>query len=510
MARLAVVAVWVVLSVGIWRWPRRGLAGFDASYALAWSRDLYRGHTGTLPAGAPTPHPLGILLSLPLNLGQASTAPTVAAAAAGYAAAVLVFALLAFNAVSGAVTARLLAAGITVWILMCSPKLMLLPKQASPDVWFILIVGLAAAAYLAGRPCLAVVLFALASLQRPEAWLFGAAAVIASRHPSPSDDSMGEPKLWRYWMPLVIPPAVWLAMGTWFGQPLAGLKSSRDNAEALHRSTGFGDAVTGLAPGLASGVGWAAVAIGTLWALLIWRHRLPGSLRPSVVAFDGWASTPKSGSLSRGDFLSLLLLIDAAFFLVQGILGVALLPRYLAVAQFLLAAPSGIAVSQLTSSAIKRWRHLPKPLRPISAAPLAALSAALALTANAVLAITGAARTSDYQALNDVLRTQHEVEGSLARALNHAPARAAGCGDSYTTVLAQTPVIALQTGQPLSALRVYLAPTITHGTVVFAKDRLALDGAGFGPAQPPVDRFPVPDGFAIAANDTHWAVLQRC
>ena len=501
------VAGWLALTVGMWRWPKTGVGGFDASYAVVWSRDLYVWRPGVLPEGSPTPHPLGVLFAFPLNLLQDSTAPLVAATAAAYAAAILVFASLAYVAVGEARRTRYVGVAVTVLLVVCSPNLTLLAKQASPDVWFILMVGVAASAFLCNRPGVAVVLFALASLQRPEAWLFGVAtAVLASRATRVSRGRRALRSGWAWWGYLAASPILWVAMGTWFHQPLAGLESSQNNAETLHRSTGLGAAIGGLLPNLASGVGWGVVVIGLLAATWNLTSR-PSEPPPRRTALRPPALGAPATRHALG-YLTLLLTIDIGFFLAEGVLGVALLPRYLATAQFLLATLCGITLAVLASRVIHMPGDAGKP------AARSALVATLIAAAMAVaLVVSGARGAAQYRSLGPLLQTQHSIEDSLTRALNQEQQPRA-CGRTvYTVVLAQTPVIALHTGQRLSDIHAYTdatAATTTRGTLVFPRDRAALDGAGFGPAQPAVAQIAIPTGFRVVATDTHWVVIQRC
>ncbi len=432
-------------------------------------------------------------------MGHQFTALMVVAAAA-YAGAILVFASLAFTTTNGTSGPGYLGAAIVVSVLLCSPTLMLLAKQASPDVWFILLVGLAALAFLQERPLAAVALFSLASLQRPEAWLFGVATLLLAT---------GAPELrnsWRRWTPLAVAPILWLAMGAWFHHLLAGLQASRDNATTLHRSTGLVAAVTGVGPGLASGVGWAVVIVGVL--VVIWNVSSLTPWRPTRRPDNGPPGSAVSPFQRAIAYLSLLLAIDVACFLTLGALGTALLPRYLATGQFILIALCATALAHLVWGLGAVWR--PGTWSPIESRPLALLIASVVTVAMMIGAARGA---REYPSLGTLLRSQHSVEDTLGSALAKRPQQSLQCGNTYSAVLAQLPVIALRTRQPLTDVLPYLASsanTVNVGTLVFPRDRLAFDGAGVGPAQPLVARIGVPPGFRITASDTHWAVLQRC
>jgi len=188
---------------------------------------------------------------------------------------------------------------------------------------------------------------------------------------------------------------------------------------------------------------------------------------------------------------------------------VALLPRYLATAQFLLATICGITVASLVSRVTLTWGDKDTKTTPKSALVVALTAAAMTVG----LVVSGAHGATQYRSLRPLLHTQHSIEDSLARALDQAHQPRA-CGQAvYTVVVAQTPVIALHTGRSLTDIHPYTdatAATTTRGTLVFPRDRLALDGAGFGPAQPPVAQIAIPQGFRVVATDTHWAVLQQC
>ena len=76
-ARVAAVAATVALALVLRAAYGRGTVGYDAAWALVWGQQLSRGELPELDAaGAPTPHPLAILVSALLApLGSAGSSP---------------------------------------------------------------------------------------------------------------------------------------------------------------------------------------------------------------------------------------------------------------------------------------------------------------------------------------------------------------------------------------------------------------------------------------------------
>ncbi len=169
----------------------RGTLGYDAAWALVWGNELFDGPALDAP-GAPTPHPLAILVSAVIApLGEAGIEV------------VLALSWLAFGAVGwfafrlGAVLYSPWVGGLFAALLLTRPLLVLEAGQAVIDIPFLALV-LAAMTAEARNPRTGYavpVLLGLAGLLRPEAWLLAVAWAAWARRPSAAI-ALAAPLLW--------------------------------------------------------------------------------------------------------------------------------------------------------------------------------------------------------------------------------------------------------------------------------------------------------------------------
>jgi hypothetical protein len=169
----------------------RGTLGYDAAWALVWGNELFDGPVLDAP-GAPTPHPLAILVSAVIApLGEAGIEV------------VLALSWLAFGAVGwfafrlGAELYSPWVGGLFAALLLTRPLLVLEAGQAVIDIPFLAFV-LAAMTAEARNPRTGYavpVLLGLAGLLRPEAWLLAVAWAAWARRPSAAI-ALAAPLLW--------------------------------------------------------------------------------------------------------------------------------------------------------------------------------------------------------------------------------------------------------------------------------------------------------------------------
>ena len=306
----AVVALAVALGLAL----GPGYAGYDASWALVWGREIAG---GTLPsyesAIAPTPHPLANAVAAPLSvLGDGGEGALVALT-------FLSFAALLAGVLVLAARLSWWPAGVVAALLLGSRGL--LDREAafaSIDLPFLALV-LWAAVLEAGRPrrgAPVLALLLLAGLLRPEAWLLslayvgwlaverrGRGFVVAAAL------AVAAPLLWAL-SDLVVT-----------GDPLHSLKGTRELAAELDRPTGFSTALGAVPDALAS-------LMGTL---------------PLVAGLVGLVA----GALLAARRVAIPLALTCcgtATFLVLGLSGLPVLLRYLLLPASMLAVGAGIGL----------------------------------------------------------------------------------------------------------------------------------------------------------------------
>jgi hypothetical protein len=291
-----------------------GYVGYDASWTLVWASQLTDGRLPTYEEhGAPTPHPLAIVIALPMTVfGDGGEAMV----AVGFVSlAVLLAGLVALGAALSWWPAGVVAAAIVA----TRGSVIDATVFASIDVPFMACVVWAAALEARqprrGLPVLGLLL--AAGLLRPEAWLLSAAYVI--------------------WLAVAAPPArlllaaalagagpiVWgLSDLAVTGDALHSFRHTQDLAGELERPTGMGSALSGLPDALRRAVGDLPLLAGLLGA----------AAGLAVAPRRVWLpSTVVAGSV-LGWF-------------VLGAAGLPLLTRYLLVAACMIAALAGIGAA---------------------------------------------------------------------------------------------------------------------------------------------------------------------
>ncbi|MCW3005779.1 MAG: hypothetical protein JWP17_405 [Solirubrobacterales bacterium] len=317
------VAIGTLSVLGIWS-RRQTYPNYDTFYTLLWGQELANGHLPDYGVfRPPTPHPLATFVGwLAAPFGTSSDRLIILAS-------LLLF--LGLLIIVFRFTQRLLGsfvALIAVVVLLTRTDLDLLALRGMFDLPFYVLVFGAAALELRrpriGWPVL--LLFAIAGLLRPEAWLL---AGVYWLYLIP-----GTPRavLARYLLLVLAAPLIWLACD-WIvqGQPLYSLTETRDVAGQFGRNRGLiaaikliPDNVSGNDKVVTDGVG----GMGLVLAILLLRRRawLPVAL----------------GGLGVLTFL----LIAAA--------GLSVIPRYLTIPSMLLSLSVAVALGGWTV-ARERW-----------------------------------------------------------------------------------------------------------------------------------------------------------
>jgi hypothetical protein len=458
VAVLAVAAVGAITLTGA-----RGVAGYDTTYGLAWARDLIGGHGFTMPPDAPTPHPLSIILGAAALLGgdHARAGLVVLSAAALVCSTLLAGALAA--TLGGAPRARIAYAAIAAAALTVSrPALIYLARTASMDwVYVALVLGgvlLAAHAHRAA----ASGLVGLAALHRPEAWVL--AVILAITHARHTRSRAATT------LAVVVaagPPLVWVGMGALFGNPFLALSVSQQNAATFHRVTGPWAAVTGLPGQVAAGIGWPATIIGAVSVGVLarswWRQQ---GTRPALLAIGVAVAAP----------------------LASGLLGTAILARYVLLLDVLLVAAT-IALP------VRMWTG-----RRQLAGRLGAAGVCVALAA----AILGQAPA--FADLARISTAQRQVDNQLHAIL----ATKNLCRPLWVPAHGHIPLVALITGQPLSTVNTLPPAPPPSGTVVHPITPDVAADSGYAPPQSVNDALAIPDDYTLTADNSLWAIYTRC
>lgn len=245
-----------------------GYAGYDAAWALVWGGDLAGGNLPSYGASfAPTPHPLIVLVSVPLSLFPDG----------GERAAVLMsFMSLALLGVASfslgdAIIGRIGGIAAAVFVLTRG-DLGRAAAYASVDVPFLALV-VAAVAFEVRRPkhgTGALSLLAVAGLMRPEAWGIALAeaawcATAAPRRPA---------RTVRLFAGALAAPVLWALTDLLItGDPLHSLNGTRELAAELDRPRGLGTAWHAVGDAVPELIGGWMAAAGLAGAVaLAWRH----------------------------------------------------------------------------------------------------------------------------------------------------------------------------------------------------------------------------------------------
>ena len=454
---VAVIAAAVVARIA----AGGAMLGYDASWSLLWGRDVASGSWPEFEApGAPTPHPLHILLAVSLGPLGATGADLL-----------LAVSWLALGAL-GWLAFRLGTELFSPWVgvafavlLMTRPLLLLETRQAIVDVPFLALVAGAGLVALKGdRTGLQVpILLALAGLLRPEGWLLAAAWFVWA---APAASARRRLELAAV---AAAAPVAWALLDlASTGDPLHSLNVTQGLAEQLDRPRDFDTALRATPDYLrlvaTPVVAWIGLA-GAL-AALIW---LPErALPPAAVAGIGLAA-----------------------FLVLGVAGLPLLTRYLLLPATILLLFAAVLAAGFTAVGERRWL----------VAGAAALIALAISVPSQLDEISRAGRVADLRVvvaedLERILRSP-EVEAALARC------------DGRIVVPDDRP-------RPLAALELDRSPSSVEvqgerdepaaGVSLTYADEDTRDNFSIGPAPPPGAP---PDGRALAANSS-WLATERC
>jgi hypothetical protein len=464
LARVPAVAWALALAAVLRAAYGRPQVGYDAWWALAWGRQVAGGGAPELTAAvAPTPHPLAVLVAVPVSVLGDGAPELLAWLSLGACAAI--------GVVAATLGARLfgpIAGGLAALILLTRPLLVGEALQCSVDVPF-LALALGAGAALAHRDGprhgRALALLAVAGLLRPEAWLLAVAVALWV--------GVRERRRWRRAaVAAAVAPVAWLLFDlVCSGDPLHSLHGTRELADGLGRPQSLGTALR-VAPD------YLTVVLGDHVALL-----------GGAAAVAALWLVPRRAALPLATVAA-----GVAGFLVLGVAGLPLLYRYTllpAAALALLAAWAPTVVLATPDDGPKR-----------AAAGVGAAVAVIALALSVSATLDGLQRQSRIAAA--LGREQRDLT-ALARA------GADACRSAEPLVAQQRPVpqLAFLLDRPAATIRV--GGTAPARGLVFTPNPGSL---AIGDRLAPGDR-PAPDPAATTAarplaTRGAWTVLSSC
>lgn len=446
---------------------------YDGYYHLVWGRELLDGQKPTFEAyQAPTEHPLYLALAAALAGIVGSGADRALVLVAALSLVALVWAVLRLGR---AVFGRW--PGVAAAVLTGSSfALLLYAARAYVDVPFLAVV-LWAAALEAERPrrgATVMALLAVAGLLRPEAWILaGAYWLWMAWEPDPAT---GRRSLHPGLLALAAVGPVGWALTDWWatGDPLFSLHATSDLAGELRRERGIanvpGAFVTFLADALRPPVFLAALA-GL--ALATWRRA--GTAIHVPLALLG------AGTLA---------------FVVTGIAGLSILPRYLTV--------PAIALTVYAGYAVAGWTALPAADR-LRRPWAVAIGVCAVLGAGFVVA-----RISVVDRLVDEVRFIRGTHDDLAAILDDpAVRRARGCGPVTLPNYRLVPDARWILDAPRTGVGARSALRREYGVALFFTDGKMLRRFGFAQGSSTLANVPDP-GFVPVARNGRYAAYVRC
>jgi hypothetical protein len=461
--RAAALTIFIAVALRLALGP--GAIGYDAAWGLEWGRELAAGSSPSFETpGAPTPHPLVNVLSVPVSwLGDDAGTAVMAIAWLSLAAlALAAFALgrLSFSPWVGAAFALLL---VTRGLLVRETQ------QAIVDVPFLALVTAALVAELR-HPRLGLhvplLLFA-AGLLRPEAWLLGAAWLVWA--------AQGRP------LRALVAPALVIAAAPFLwclqdlavtGDPLYSLNGTRELAADLGRPTEFDTALARI-PGylrftLTEPVFWVGLAGAA--AALVWqpdRARLPFAV----------------------------LGLGLAGFLVLGAAGLPLLIRYLLLpAEMLVLFAAGLALGWTALARGDRQRRW-------------WLGAGVVASAVLVATTPGhGGRLGDLRALSDPRIAAYDDLRALA-ASPAMRAAVAACGPLSVPDARPRPLLAAWLERDPSSLPLQRAGSLRGLVLAYAT---AEAERAFRLGDPPLEPGRLPPGTRTVTRNGSWLLGTRC
>jgi len=524
--------------------------GYDTSFTLAWGRDLAHGLSldFTHPS-SPTPHPLALLAGLGAGFAPVHWAIN-AAGGLGVAAGLTTLALLGF--VTFEVTASRIAAAAAVACTAVSAPMGLLVLGASSDVAYAAI-GLGAVLLtLRGRHAVAVAVFMVAALLRPEAVLFAvvplALAFMAHRRPerhgvnhqSPDRPGPTARSNWTrtarvFTAGLIVSIAAWLATGAAGGDPLIALHSASTNAQVNNDPRGPLVALTHALPGLAGPTGWltvVAAATALVVTVLAGRSRTrrtvtpkgrPGRSAPNKAAARNAAArnaaarsaSVRKASVSKasvsktsarqaeatapvGDTQQNATIVTGIFvgvgliaYLAQGLTGTPLVARYL-----LLPALLCVVLAARCIPLVARLVRNPR-----------ASKAAAAFVAVVLVVASVGANVSGWHDVTSARQVRADAFTAASQLLHTDLARRC-----VAPVVVRSPamvaMVALTLDRPLRDITV--ADQAGKGVLLQPLNNDAAQLAGYGPMTPLAQQAIFPTDAPPRQSNTDWALYSSC
>ena len=474
--------------------------GYDASFTLAWGRDLVHGFgvDFTHPS-SPTPHPLALLGGMCAALLPVSWA-VIAAGALTFVAWLTVLALL--GVVTFTLTRSRIAVTVSIASAVISAPIGLLLLGASSDVAYCAF-GLGGVLLtLRSRYALSIGIFMIGALLRPEAVLLAVVpltlAFLSKRdreRPSESSQVVWIRSLSVFSACLILAIVAWLLTGAAGGDLLIALHSANTNAEVNDNPRGPLTALTQALPGLATPSGWlvlGAAAIALIAVSLAPRTGVPTSRRtrrgeksPGAAVLA--ARVRKHRAVVIGSFIGVALLA----YLAQGLLGTPLVARYL-----LLPALLCIALATLC---------IPLASRLVSSSPASGVLATV--VAVALLASTAAANITGWQDVFYARQLRAQAFSSAADLLSTDLARR--CEAPFVV---RSPALvaatALTLDRPLRDITV--ADHAGNGVLLQPLTRDAMELAGYGPMTAIAQQEIFPNDAPPRQSNSNWALYSSC
>lgn len=459
--------------------------GYDTSFTLAWGRDLTHG----LPmdfthASSPTPHPLAILGGLTVGF---LPVPASIHVATGFVVVMVLTAGVLLALVTRRHTSSHLAVLAAVASFAASAAVWLLVMNAASDITYLALGLTAVLLTLRVRYILAICVFMVAALLRPEAALLALVPLTqvwtAHRQGTPLARSRVR---WKaaltYAIGVTLAAALWLIMGALGGKPLIGLTSAAGNAETNNNPQGLSAALTSVLPGLAGVAGWLTVfaaAVSLALALVArGRHRPAKNTEEAVRT---------SATLTTGTFIT----VAMAAYLAQGLLGTPLVARYL-----LLPAVLTIAVAANCVTLAGRLA------RTRSVRIVAESGVALALIAGSVIA-----NVSPWRDVAAAREIRDEAFTSASQLLDTELAR-----NCTAPIVVRSPAVvaltALHLDRPLTEIAIAGEPD--HGVLLQPLTLDAAKLAGYGPMTPLEEQAVFPQTAPPRESNAHWALYSTC
>jgi len=436
-------------------------------FALVWGRDLVHVEIPDFEGrGYPTPHPLLNLLTAALSPSGRAADDVLLALSTGS------LALLGWAAYRfGAVLYGALAGLVFAAILLTRPVLVEYSLYAAIDVPFLALVLIAARLAVQmprrERPVLAVLL--VAGLLRPEAWLLGL-VYAAWVWPSTRRERLIVAAL------ALAAPVVWLAFDlVATGDPLHSLHGTSEAAERIGRPRGF-DTSLRAGPGFLEFILSEPIAWGGLAGCLL-----------ALFAFYRQSLVPLA-----------LLALGLAGFVVLGVAGLPLLPRYLLVPSAMLALFCAVV--------LVGWRDVGRgPWR------LGWIAAAVALATAVALSVPD--ERDRLVAVDRATDARRSLESRLLDVVDEPAAREAleRCSPISVAGFRLVPLVAWSSDRGLDdVLDPYDSGRAASEAYVTISDPALSRSYLLQPGEEQAALRPLPPGLERKAANETWAVHARC